>query len=377
MKIFIASDHRGHALKNQICRHLQESHLDFYDCGNDHIDFEDDYNDFARIACSAWRREANPDNFGILICGSAQGMCMQANRFPGIRAARCLSVTDAIETRQHNNANFICLSAGNPNVQSSFIDIINAFLTTPSLNGDKYMRRQHKLDRPFLSTDAEIIPTILTDQAQNFDHFCTLYSRFSPCFHLDFLDGSISGTQSTLALDFFYKLKAKPLTYDLHLMSNQPQRYLNEIIQLNPRILILHLSQDAIVKPSAQAQIQDIMSQLQNTTNIQVSYAIEMQTDLKTLTPIIKRLDHAMLFSGKLGHYGGQADLTLLKLIPTLLDINPALTFGWDGGINQDNIRAIQGAGVSQLNVGSYLSQANSPLTNYQNLITALKEQHD
>ena len=160
-------------------------------------------------------------------------------------------------------------------------------------------------------------------------------------------------------------------------MSNRPQRYLNEIIQLNPRILILHLSQDAIVKPSAQAQIQDIISQLQSSTSIQVSYAIEMQTDLKAITPIIKRLDHAMLFSGNLGHYGGKADLALLKLIPTLLNINPALTFGWDGGINQDNIRAIQGAGVSQLNVGSYLSQANSPLTNYQNLITALKEQHD
>ncbi len=146
MKIILGADHRGYELKNQIIAWLQQERLDYSDAGATHYDAEDDYNDYAKTVAISVRNAAfETPRIGILICGSAQGVAMQANRYRGVRAAICDAADQAAETRSHNDANILCLPADRVNIERA-IPIIQSFLETRPLEGEKYQRRNKKLD---------------------------------------------------------------------------------------------------------------------------------------------------------------------------------------------------------------------------------------
>jgi ribose 5-phosphate isomerase B len=141
MKIFLGSDHRGFELKNEVAKFLSALSIEIIDCGPQDFDAEDDFPDFAKAVAKSVL--ANSDSFGILACGSAQGVAMQANRFKGIRAAICREAEEVRETRSHNDANILCLAADNA---PDFPALIQAFMSTPALTDEKYQRRINKLD---------------------------------------------------------------------------------------------------------------------------------------------------------------------------------------------------------------------------------------
>ena len=141
MKVYLGADHRGFNLKEDIKAWLTANAIDFEDCGNTIFDAEDDFPDFAKAVAKSVL--ANSGSFGILACGSAQGVAMQANRFKGIRAAICREAEEVRETRSHNDANILCLAADNA---PDFPALIQAFIATPALTDEKYQRRINKLD---------------------------------------------------------------------------------------------------------------------------------------------------------------------------------------------------------------------------------------
>ena len=143
MSIFIGADHRGFELKQKLIDSFIS--LNLVDLGADRIDSTDDYNDFAIKVAKAVL--ADPGSTGILICGSAQGMTMQANRFKGIRAAYCSTVDDAEHSRRHNDANILCLSADL--TINTPEDILNKFLETNFIPEARYIRRNNKLDEDY------------------------------------------------------------------------------------------------------------------------------------------------------------------------------------------------------------------------------------
>lgn len=147
-KVFIASDHRGLKLKQKIL----ENHPDYIDLGPIAYDPEDDYNDYAinlaknvRDASISATPFAEPPALGIIICGSAHGVSIQANRFKRIRAIVGLNKELARIGREHNNANVLCLSADFTN-EEDVPEIIDVFTTTLSNTAPKYRRRNKKLD---------------------------------------------------------------------------------------------------------------------------------------------------------------------------------------------------------------------------------------
>lgn len=142
MHIYLGADHRGYQLKKEVIDWLTDQQIAYTDFGATKYDAEDDYNDFAKQVAKAVSE--NPDSFGILLCGSGQGMCMQANRHKSIRAALCNNAAEAIETREHNDANILCISADN--ARDHFTEIIDSFLSTQPLPDEKYKRRCQKLD---------------------------------------------------------------------------------------------------------------------------------------------------------------------------------------------------------------------------------------
>ncbi len=143
-KVFIAGDHRGFKLKQK----LLEVFPNFIDLGPSEYNKDDDYNDYAvKVSKSVLE---NPNSFGVLLCGSAIGISMQANRFKGIRAAIVDDEGIARLSREHNNANIICLSADrigdDPEKFKKALECMNIFLHTPFPAEERHVRRIEKLD---------------------------------------------------------------------------------------------------------------------------------------------------------------------------------------------------------------------------------------
>ncbi len=106
-KVFISSDHAGFDFKNKIFD-LLKTDYDIEDLGPN-SEASVDYPDFADLVCQ--KLKTNPDTFGILICGSGQGMAIRANKYPFIRAALIYNEDLAKLSREHNDANVICIGS--------------------------------------------------------------------------------------------------------------------------------------------------------------------------------------------------------------------------------------------------------------------------
>ena len=108
MKIAIGGDHAGFEYKQKLVATLQQWGHQVQDFGPHSADSVD-YPDFAHPLSTSVEKGEN--ELGILICGSANGVAMTANKHQGIRAAICWNEDLAKLARQHNNANIICLPA--------------------------------------------------------------------------------------------------------------------------------------------------------------------------------------------------------------------------------------------------------------------------
>ena len=108
MKIAIAADHGGFELKDSMVEYIKSLGNEVMDLGTNSADSVD-YPDYAKKVCEEIQQE-NSD-LGILICGTGIGMSLAANKFEGIRAACVSDVYSAKMSRNHNNANVLCIGA--------------------------------------------------------------------------------------------------------------------------------------------------------------------------------------------------------------------------------------------------------------------------
>ncbi len=129
-KIFIAGDHAGFNFKNDIFQFLKNTH-DIEDLGPT-SDSSVDYPDFADLVCQKMKSHA--DSTGILICGSGQGMAIRANKYPFIRAALIYNEDLAKLSREHNDANVICIGSRYCSVEDAK-KWTTLFLNTPFAGG--------------------------------------------------------------------------------------------------------------------------------------------------------------------------------------------------------------------------------------------------
>jgi ribose 5-phosphate isomerase B len=107
-KVYIASDHAGFTLKEQIKKKFSNK-INIIDLGTDNSTTSVNYPNYAHQLCK--KVSLNNKNIGILVCGSGMGMSMAANRHKKIRAALCYSVLNTKLSRLHNNSNVITLGA--------------------------------------------------------------------------------------------------------------------------------------------------------------------------------------------------------------------------------------------------------------------------
>lgn len=137
--IFIASDHAGLEMKNHLIGRFP--FLPWKDLGTFNSESVD-YPDYAAKLGEEMKSRLD-DACGVLVCGSGQGMAIRANRFPWIRAALCWNEEIAKLSREHNDANVLCLAGRQTPFQISE-KILNAFLAT-SFEGGRHQARVNKL----------------------------------------------------------------------------------------------------------------------------------------------------------------------------------------------------------------------------------------
>lgn len=138
--IAIGSDHGGFELKKTIVAFLEDHGHAVTDLGTNSSDSVD-YPDFAKKVSESVSQGEH--RFGILICGTGIGMEISANKIHGIRAVNCSNTTMARLSREHNNANILCIGARTIGVVLT-TDIVLSFLSS-EFEGGRHERRVEKI----------------------------------------------------------------------------------------------------------------------------------------------------------------------------------------------------------------------------------------
>lgn len=153
--IYVGADHRGFEKKNELIKLLQGCHpgmVKVEDLGPESYDQNDDYNDAAVAVAKAVLN--NENSFGVLVCGSAHGVTMQANRFKGIRAVNVDSAESTKHARTNDYANVVCLSADYLELET-MENLVKTFCHTQPIKSENYGRRAQKLDLDYSTDNAE------------------------------------------------------------------------------------------------------------------------------------------------------------------------------------------------------------------------------
>lgn len=145
MKLYLAADHNGFDYKQKLADFLTRSGYEVVDEGNEQRNPDDDFPQFAGRAVNALLADPAEDSRAILICGSGQGMCMAANRFKGIRASLCWSISEARAARNDDDSNVLCLAARYTEFEDAK-PIVLAWLATPYADAPRFTRRIKQLD---------------------------------------------------------------------------------------------------------------------------------------------------------------------------------------------------------------------------------------
>ena len=143
MKLVIASDHAGFALKEDVRAYLTKSEHEIIDLGEFRCEPQDDYPDFAERVGEAIKAGEAPR--GILICGSGVGVSIAANKIPGIRAAMCHDTYSAHQGVEHDDMNVLVLGARIIGSALAF-ELADAFLKAKFISNEvRFTRRFNKV----------------------------------------------------------------------------------------------------------------------------------------------------------------------------------------------------------------------------------------
>ncbi|HUD03498.1 MAG TPA: hypothetical protein VMR51_01805 [Patescibacteria group bacterium] len=152
---------------------------------------------------------------------------------------------------------------------------------------------------------------------------------------------------------------------DLHIMYRNPQDFLDTLIKLKPNMVIVHAE--------STCDIPKFASNLRE-AGIKTGLAILQDTLVKDVAYIFPHVQHLLIFSGDLGHYGGAADFSLTSKISEAKEAHKYLEIGWDGGINADNAAQLAKAGVDVLDVGGAILNSDNPQEAYATIKARLTD---
>lgn len=205
-----------------------------------------------------------------------------------------------------------------------------------------------------------ICPTITAYDPHEYRSQMEQIEPFAQRIHIDLMDGRFTPKASP-DLDHIWwpdNIKA-----DVHLMYKEPREALDQLVRLNPHLIVIHFEADVNHKQFA--------DQLHE-NNIKAGLAILQNTALDEVADLLKSFDQVLVFSGHLGFHGGEFDPVQLNKVIAIREAYPDIEVAWDGGINDQNAKLLVDAGVAVLNVGGYIQKSTDPAMAYKTLASKL-----
>ncbi|HEY5805889.1 MAG TPA: hypothetical protein VIS56_00705 [Candidatus Saccharimonadales bacterium] len=212
-----------------------------------------------------------------------------------------------------------------------------------------------------------ICPTVLAGNAEEYRTQMERIAQFAMRVHVDLADGRFALTKTVRINEVWWP---GGMHADLHVMYKEPLKHIQELLKLRPQLIIVHAEADGDF-----LQFADTVHR----AGINVGVALKPETPAKLIEAALDSIDYVLIFSGHLGHFGGQANTHLLTKVLHLKQAKPNLEVGWDGGINNKNAAILAAGGVDVLNVGGFIQHAADPRAAYEILeeeVKALPARH-
>lgn len=201
-----------------------------------------------------------------------------------------------------------------------------------------------------------ICPTITAFDSVEYRQQMEQVAGVAERIHIDLMDGEFAPTKSP---DLNHVWWPHNLKADIHLMYQQPMDVIDQLIKLKPNMVIIH--------NEANVHHMYFCAQL-HAHGIKTGLAILSETPVNWAYQIMHSFDHVLVFSGNLGYHGGQANLEILDKVNKIRKHHPEAEIGWDGGINDQNIKQLIDGGVDVLNVGGFIQKSSHPDRAYAKL---------
>ncbi|MGH7196586.1 MAG: hypothetical protein ACREGJ_02345 [Candidatus Saccharimonadales bacterium] len=211
-----------------------------------------------------------------------------------------------------------------------------------------------------MSSSAIICPTVLAENPHAYREQMARIAPFAKRVQIDLADGEFAPVRTVNPVQVYWP---EEILADLHLMLKKPAEHTETIISLQPHLVIVHAE--------AEGDLLGMMRQLR-AVNIKCGVALLKESNPNDFRDIIGEVDHVLIFSGDLGHFGGQADMEMLRKIGPIRSINANVEIGWDGGVSGENAAQLALGGVEVLNVGGYIQRAEDPAEAYKRLTELL-----
>lgn len=208
-----------------------------------------------------------------------------------------------------------------------------------------------------------VAPALTEESAETYKAQVERLHKFTTRAHIDISDGEFAPTFLVNADQLWWP---QEWTVDIHAMVARPSEHMASLVALKPHLIVFHAE-----------TTENIIPLLQQVKKLGIKAGIAL---LKTTVPsmvegAIQEADHVLIFSGDLGHHGGQASLMQLEKVRLVRKIKPDIEIGWDGGANLDNAYSLAQGGIDVINVGGALASADNPQEMYEKFVSEVNKQ--
>lgn len=204
----------------------------------------------------------------------------------------------------------------------------------------------------------QISPSITATYEQEYRRQIEHVAPFATRLHIDIADGKFTPNKLIDASQIWWP---GGLRADVHAMYKRPIEIIDTLIALSPQLVIFQAEAEGDFA---------LLARKLHYHGIEAGIALLPQTPVEYILPGIELIDHVLIFSGDLGHFGGQIDLGLLDKVAAIRAVSSRVEIGWDGGANDANVRALAEAGVEVIISGGYIQKAEQPAEAYATLKT-------
>jgi ribulose-phosphate 3-epimerase len=203
---------------------------------------------------------------------------------------------------------------------------------------------------------AIICPTVTAKDFTEYDHQMRRIAHFAHRIQIDLDDGEFAKGIDVRPQDAWWPAG---IAADFHLMYKDPVPAIATILEHQPNLVIVQAEADGDFSK---------FTEICYKAGVKVGVALLPETSPEVITNALGHINHVLIFSGDLGHFGGQANLQLLEKAKYLKNQKPGLEIGWDGGINDQNVSELIFGGVDVLNVGGYIHNSENPQKAFETL---------